>query len=207
MYYILCALTGYAIGCISPSYILGKIKNIDMRKTGTKNLGASNTFIHMGRGWGIFVLLFDFFKAFGAVTLCTLVFNSCKFAGLTAGSACVLGHNYPFYLGFKGGKGLASYGGFVLGISPVLFLIMLACCLALAFIFNYGCVIALSAAVILPFLTGIKFHSFIAFVIVAACSVSMFLKHTENIGRIRAGEESKFRSFIGKYVLSGKKRS
>ena len=158
----------------------------------------------MGRGWGIFVMLFDIFKAVAAVVLCRYLFREIVLAGVIAGCAAVLGHNYPFYLGFKGGKGLASFGGFILGVSPLIFVIMLVLCLCLAFIFNYGCVIALSAAVIFPFLAALKYHSLVAFLITAVCSVCVFYKHAENVRRIRAGEERKFRDFIGKYVFKGK---
>ncbi len=201
MYYLCCAGIGYLLGSVSPSYILGKIKKVDLRSSGTKNLGASNTFMHFGRFWGAFVMLFDILKAFVAVKVCQFLFHELAFAGLVAGSASVLGHNYPFYLKFKGGKGLASYGGFILGVSPPLFLMLLVSCVVLAFIFNYGCTIALSAAVLFPILVGIKFGSAIAFIITAVCSVSLFYKHTENLRRIRAGEETKFRAFIGKYIL------
>ncbi len=204
MFYVICALIGYALGSISPSYVLGKIKNVDLRQGGTKNLGASNTFVHFGRYWGIFVMLFDFFKAFGAVTLCCFLFRELTFSGLAAGSACVLGHNYPFYLGFNGGKGLASYGGFVLGVSPRLFLLLLVLCLLLAFIFDYGCVIALSAAILFPILVGFRLQSIAAFLMASVCSISMFLKHTENIKRIRSGEETKFKAFIAKYIVKNK---
>ena len=204
MYYLCCAGIGYLLGSISPSYIIGKIKHVDLRRGGTKNLGASNTFMHFGRGWGVFVMLFDIFKAVGAVVLCRMLFRELVFAGLVGGGFCVLGHNYPFYLDFKGGKGLASYGGFVLGVSPLLFVILLTLCLILAFIFNYGCVIALSAAVLFPFLVGFKFQSVIAFLIAAVCSISIIFKHLENLRRIKAGEESNFKDFIGKYVVKRK---
>ena len=206
MYYLCCAGIGYVMGSVSPSYILGKVKKVDMRKSGTKNLGASNTFMHFGRFWGIFVMLFDILKAFFAVKLSQLIFHELVFAGLVSGSFAVIGHNYPFYLGFKGGKGLASYGGFVLGVSPLLFLMLLISCLICAFILNYGCVIALSATIIFPFLTWAKFGSVAALAIAAICSISVFLKHTENIKRIRTGEETKFRSFIGRYILKLKKK-
>lgn len=204
MYYFLSAIIGYLLGSISPSYLLGKLKKVDMRNTGTKNLGASNTFINVGRGWGIFVMFFDIFKAVAAVVLCRWLFGEIALAGLIAGCAAVLGHNYPFYLGFKGGKGLASFGGFILGVSPTVFAVMLALCLGLAFIFNYGCVIALSAAVIFPFVAAFKYHSLAAFLITSVCSACVFYKHAENVRRIRAGEERKFRDFIGKYVFKGK---
>ena len=208
MYYACCAGLGYLIGSVSPSYILSKIKHVDIRKSGTKNLGASNTFMHFGRFWGIFVMLFDIFKAFAAVKLCQWLFGELALAGLVAGGFSVIGHNYPFYIGFKGGKGLASFGGWVLGVSPLLFVILLVLCLALAFIFNYGCTMALSAAVIFPILAGIRYGSVMAWLVAAVLSASLFIKHTENLKRIKAGEETKFRAFIGKYVLkiSGKKQ-
>lgn len=207
MYYIGCAGLGYLIGSISPSYILSKFKKVDIRKDGTKNLGASNTFMHFGTFWGMFVMLFDIFKAFFAIKLCAFLFHEIPQAGLVAGAASVLGHNYPFYLRFKGGKGLASFGGFVLGVSPLLFVILLVLSLIVAFIFNYGCTIALSATVIFPIMVGIHYQSLAAFLIAAVCSASVFYKHTENISRIRAGQETKFTVFIKKYVLklSGKK--
>ena len=201
MYYICCAGIGYCLGSISPSYIIGKIKNIDMRQSGTKNLGASNAFMHFGRFWGAFVMFFDILKAFLAIKISNLIFSELAFAGLVAGSFSVIGHNYPFYIKFKGGKGLASYAGLVLGTSPMLFIILLTCCLAISFVFNYGCVIALSATVLFPILAGIKFGSIAAFAITAICSASVFLKHMENIKRIRSGEETKLTSFVGKYIL------
>lgn len=207
MYYACCSGIGYLLGSISPSYIIGKIKKVDMRKTGTKNLGASNTFMSFGRFWGSFVMLFDIFKAFLAVKLCQLLFHGLILAGMVAGSAAVLGHNYPFYLKFKGGKGLAAFGGWVLGVSPLLFLILLLACLALAFIFNYGCTIALSAAVLFPVICGFYFGSLAAFLIAAVACVPVFLKHTENIRRICSGEETKFTVFIKKYIFKLKGKS
>ncbi|MBO7310833.1 MAG: glycerol-3-phosphate acyltransferase [Clostridia bacterium] len=201
MYYFLCILIGYLLGCISPSYILGKIMGIELRGGGTKNLGASNSFIHLGRGLGALVMLFDIFKAFFAAHICSRLSIDLPLAGIVAGSACVLGHNYPFYLGFKGGKGLACYGGLALWVSPSLFLVLLVASLFLALIFNYGCVVAISAAVLFPFLSFVKFKSLAVFFILAACSASVLIKHTENLRRIQRGEETKFRAFIGKYIL------
>ena len=207
MYYLGCAGLGYLLGSISPSYILSRIKKVDIRKNGTKNLGASNTFMHFGAFWGVFVMLFDILKAVFAVKLCAFMFHEIPHAGLVAGTASVLGHNYPFYLRFKGGKGLASDGGFILGVSPLLFGILLALCLIIAFIVNYGCTIALSATVIFPFLVAIYTKSIPAFFIVAVSSAIVFYKHTENISRIRSGNETKFTVFIKKYILklTGKK--
>ncbi len=201
MYYVCCAGIGYAFGCISPSYILSKIKKVDIRKSGTKNLGASNTFMHFGRFWGMFVMLFDILKAYFAVKLSQFIFQELALSGLVAGTAAVMGHNYPFYLKFKGGKGLASFGGFILAISPLMFLCLLIGCIAIAFILNYGCMLALSAAALFPVIVGISYGSIWAFLITAVCGINVFFKHTQNLKRIKNGEETKFRMFISKYVL------
>ena len=169
MSYFFCVLIGYFFGCISPSYIIGKLKRTDLRRLGTKNLGASNAFLQLGRAAGAFVMLFDIFKSLFAVILCGALFSELELSGLVAGSACVLGHNYPFYLGFKGGKGLASYAGLVLGISPPLFLLLLTLCLIVAFVFNYGCFVALSAAIILRS----RFHC-LCWAIYASCRAISF---------------------------------
>ena len=207
MYYACCAGIGYALGSISPSYILSKIKKVDIRKSGTKNLGASNTFMHFGRFWGIFVMLFDILKAYFAVKLCQFLFHELPLAGLVSGTAAVLGHNYPFYLRFKGGKGLASFGGFVLALSPPMFLCLLTGCIIITFILNYGCVLALSAAALFPIIVGISYGSLPAFLIAAVSGANVFLKHTQNLKRIKNGEETKFRTFISKYVLKLTKKN
>lgn len=200
MDYVFSSLIGYALGCISPSYILSCVKNVDIRKSGTKNLGASNTFIHFGRFWGIFVMFFDILKAYFAVKICSLLFPRAFYGGLVAGCAAVIGHNYPAYLKFKGGKGLASFGGLVLAVSPVMFLLLLALSLTAALIINYGCVVALAASVLFPVLVGVHYGSIIPVIIALICSASVFYKHSENIGKIRRGEDIKLRYFIGKYV-------
>ncbi len=201
MEYLCSMALGYLLGSISPSYMVGKFKKVDIRNGGTKNLGASNTFIHFGRFWGAFVMVFDIFKAFFSVKLAELIWGSTAFVGLFAGSFAVIGHNYPFYLKFKGGKGLASFGGFVLAVSPSLFGMLLLVCATIAFLCNYGCMLSLSGAVLFPIVLGIQGGSIVAFLICAISSASMFLKHTQNLRRIAAGEETKLTVFIDKYLL------
>lgn len=200
MDYIISSGIGYLLGSISPSYIISRIKKTDIRKTGTKNLGASNTFIHFGRFWGIFVMLFDFLKAYFAVKLCKHLFAS-SVAGVFAGSCAVVGHNYPFYLKFKGGKGLAALGGTVLAVNPVHFLILLPLCLTVAIIFNYSCFLPLTATLALPFVYGLYFKSFAVFALTAIVCAGVFIKFTDNLKKIKRGEESKFRDFIKKYIF------
>ena len=111
MRYILPVLLGYLLGCSHMAYYIGKLKKLDIRSAGSGNLGASNATVLFGWGSGVLVAVHDIGKAFAAVLLAKWLFPDLEYAGAAAGVACVLGHIFPFYLEFKGGKGLASYYG------------------------------------------------------------------------------------------------
>lgn len=208
------ALMGYLLGSISPSYIISKKKKVDLRKKGTGNLGASNAFINFGKKYGILVMTFDILKAWAAVKLSQLFFPAVALAGIASGSAAVMGHNHPFYLKFKGGKGIAAFGGFVLAYSWQQFLILLAICLTIAIIANYSCILSFSAAILFPFMVAYKTwqdglsigYIIAAFIIVSIPMVSITVKHRENLHRIKSGEESKFSSFMTKYIFTSKNK-
>jgi glycerol-3-phosphate acyltransferase PlsY len=201
MDYLTCAGIGYLLGSISPSYIISKTKRTDMRLSGTKNLGASNTLLHFGALWGALVMLVDISKSYLAVKICNALFGGLPLSGVLSGAFAVIGHIFPFYLKFRGGKGLASFGGLVLATDPYLFLILLSLCLIIALVLDYGCAIALSGAILFPVLVGIRHSSLATFLITAACGACIIYKHTENLRRIRTGEEKGLREFIGKYIL------
>ena len=115
---ILVSLTGYLIGCIHPSYLLAKyVKGIDIREHGTNNTGASNATIVLGWKYGIITGAIDIFKGLVAVVLASHVISSGTHAAYLAGFFAIIGHMYPFYLGFRGGKGLATVIGFFGGVN------------------------------------------------------------------------------------------
>lgn len=123
---ILAILVGYLIGSISPSYILGRIiKGIDIRKYGIKNAGATNAFRTLGKTAGVITLIFDLAKSVLAIFIAYLLiigtrFEISAFAGIPfammclAGFAAICGHNWPFYIQFRGGKGAAAAGGIII---------------------------------------------------------------------------------------------
>ena len=121
-----CALIGYFIGCVNPAVAVGRLKGYDPNKSGSGNPGASNTVIMAGTGAGLAVALFDIFKAAAACRLAAYLFPELRLAAPVAGSACILGHIFPFYMKFRGGKGLACMGGLVLAYDWRVFLILLA---------------------------------------------------------------------------------
>lgn len=196
MNYLLCACIGYGLGCLSPSYLFSKLNDKDLRKHGSGNLGATNAFLHLGKKAGVLIMIFDIFKAVLAVKLCQILFPRYVLSGIIGGFMAVVGHVFPFYLEFKGGKGLACFGGFVLATDWRWFLILLLLGIVLAFIFNYGCMIPFSAATIFPFAYLHKTHSMQEFYVLALCSLVVWYKHIDNIKKIRAGEELKVRTFF-----------
>ena len=126
MSYILAALLGYALGCLSPAYLLARRKGFDIRSTGSQNAGASNAFITMGAKSGVAVGLCDMAKSCAAALLAALLFPTLPGAAAVAGTAAVLGHIFPFYLKFRGGKGFAPFLGLTLALDWRFFLGILA---------------------------------------------------------------------------------
>lgn len=195
----LAALMGYLIGCINPAYIIGRIKGLDIRRTGSGNAGASNAVIVLGKAVGVGIAVFDILKAFFAVKLAGWVFPSLipdgaasgtLTAGDIAGAACILGHMFPIGMGFRGGKGLACLGGTILAYNPIVFLIMLACELVLALITDYICFVPITACVAFPLIVWLHSGRWLGAAVLAVASLAMFGKHIENLRRIRAGTEA-----------------
>lgn len=112
---LICVAIGYAFGLIQSGYLYGRIKNIDIRQHGSGNAGSTNVLRVMGKKAGAIVFLGDFLKALIAMCLVRLIFasasDSTDLLALYTGLGVTLGHNYPFYLNFKGGKGIASMAG------------------------------------------------------------------------------------------------
>lgn len=152
---ILCALFGYLLGAINPAYLLGRLRGMDIRQSGSKNAGASNALLLLGRSAAVFSALFDIAKAAGAYLLAPLLFEDLSLAAEIAGAAAILGHIFPFYMKFRGGKGTACLGGVLLAIDWRLLLILLAVELVVVILSNYLCIAPITTAVLLPVLYGV----------------------------------------------------
>lgn len=196
MGYILSVLLGYLLGCSNMAFYIGKLKNKDLRSAGSNNLGASNAAVLLGWGAGITVALHDIGKAAVAVLLAQLLFPELEHAGAAAGVAAVMGHIFPFYLGFQGGKGLASYFGMTLALNWRLALIVAAVIVLATLITDYIVIGTFSTIVVVPAYMGIIAHNLILAAILCVASAVIFCKHRENIGRILRKEEIGLRSTI-----------
>ncbi len=190
-----CALIGYFFGCLNPAVAVGRLKGYDPKKSGSGNPGASNTVIMAGKGAGLAVALFDILKATTACRLAAFLFPELREAMPIAGTACILGHIFPVFLRFRGGKGLACLGGVILAWDPKTMLLMLALALLIALVTNYVCIVTTAVAAVWPVWYGAAAHDWIGAAILAVPFVPILLRHLENFRRIRSGEELRF-SFL-----------
>lgn len=200
MNYVFCALIGYLIGGINPAYLIARIAGFDIRERGSGNAGASNATITMGKKVGVVCAIFDIFKACAAIYLAELLFPAFVYVREVTGVACILGHIFPVYMRFRGGKGLASLGGVVLMFDYRVFLILLAVEAVILLVTDYICMVPMTACVLFPVIYGIMSHRLIGTMILLSAAIPMEIRHIENIRRIRNGTELHF-----SYLWKGKK--
>ena len=120
---IICILIGYCFGLIQTAYIYGRMNGIDIRTVGSGNAGTTNALRVLGKKAGLIVFLGDVAKTVAAVIVVRLLFGAsnqeCLYTlVLYTAAGVILGHNYPFYLGFKGGKGIAATAGLIAALGP-----------------------------------------------------------------------------------------
>jgi len=196
MGYFFSLILGYVLGSLSPSAWISKKKKKDLRKHGTGNLGATNTMLVFGKRAGLFVMVFDILKSCAAVCIAQRLFPEIDVAGLLAGAAAVIGHIFPFYMKFKGGKGLASYAGMIVALDPIIFAAVLFWAVMAMLLFNYTVAVPLSAAALFPVLYGYKTKKLSVVLITLSVSIILCISHISSIKRIRAGGDVKIREFL-----------
>lgn len=198
--FILCLLVGYLLGCISPSYFLSHSRGIDLRSMGQENLGTTNAFMVLGKASGIIVMVIDFMKGFLAVKIAQLLFPEFAIAGVSAGAAAILGHIFPFYLKFRGGKGLAALGGVILSTDWRGFLLLAVIGIVVMLVSDWGCAASFSTAILHPFFYFMKEQSYISLVILEIACICVVVKHCANIPRLREGKEPSVRMAVKKFL-------
>ena len=196
MAYLFSILIGYVLGSSSMTYYLGRLKNIDVRNHGTGNLGASNAAVTMGWGAAVLVAVHDIGKAVLAVYLARWIFPGVGYLGELAGVACVIGHMYPFYLGFRGGKGLASFIGMTIALHFPVALGAVILLVLVTVLSNFIALGTITLAVVVPVALWIVTGDVWMFVALLPATLVMIFKHLENVKRILAGTEIGLRSTI-----------
>lgn len=186
-------LLGYLLGCSNMAFYLSRLAGVDLRKGGSGNLGASNAMILLGWRAGILVGAHDIGKAILAVALARLLSPSLPLASAAAGVACVLGHMFPFYLRFRGGKGFASYLGMTIALNWKFALILLVIVVAVTLITDYIVVGTVTTMLLVPTYLGISTRDWMLVLILCVASAVILYKHHENYVRIWRGTEVGFR--------------
>lgn len=201
MNYLLLILASYLLGAVPFGLLLGKLKGIDVRTVGSKNIGATNVLRTVGKPWGIATFILDALKGFVPAFVFPILgtrwgadFQSLEIAALAGGAAAILGHNFPVYLGFKGGKGVATSAGALLGIAPLAVAVGLAVWAAFFFTLRYVSLASIAAALSVPAVgwwlyRGAGLVVPIALTVLAALII---LRHRANIERLLNGTESRF---------------
>ncbi len=197
----------FLVGSIPTAFLMGRLRGIDIRRHGSGNVGATNAFRVLGKGWGIGCLLLDALKGWLPVTLLAATTP----VGLPAvawpwalGLAAILGHMFTPWLGWSGGKGVATSLGVILAIEPLATLGALAVGLAIIGLTGYVSLASLTGAALLPLLiVGVGLArqgdwDRVSFFVTLALAAAIFYKHRGNIVRLRAGTESRlFQSKTG----------
>lgn len=208
---IICLLIGYICGLFQTSYIIGKIHKTDIREHGSGNAGTTNALRTFGKKAGALTLLGDCLKCIVAVLIARAVFRTqyrdiLPLLSLYAAAGCILGHNFPVYLNFRGGKGIAASVGLLLAFDWRIFLICAVLFFALFFTTHYvslcslSCYsVALIAMIIRGQMGGYGMdgsHTIELYAVMLFLTVLAFWRHRANIGRLLSGTESKV--FLGK---------
>jgi len=203
--FLLAAVVGYLLGSIPSGYLAGRMRGVDLRKEGSGNIGATNALRVLGKKIGYVVLAADMLKGWLAVMagfLSALLFGAESNqmvinAGVVAAVAAVLGHSFPVWLGFQGGKGIATSAGIMLALfPPLVFFSSLGVWLLLFFTTRYVSVGSLGAALALPtsafVLMGFGQCDLVRAGIASIMCVLAIWRHKPNIARLLAGTEKRF---------------
>jgi len=202
--YLATAIASYLLGSIPTGFLVGKAKGIDVRKSGSGNIGATNAFRVLGKGPGLFVLLADGLKGWVAVAYIPVLAHQCFDAGspvdgvafqwlkIIAAISVILGHNYTCWLKFKGGKGIATSAGVLAALVPWAMIVSLATWIIVCLITRYVSLASIAASLILPFAVwAIPYYAWNLVFITALMAALAIYKHKGNIARLLNGTENR----------------
>ena len=203
---IICLAIGYLFGMFQTSYIIGKIHHMDIRQYGSGNAGTTNALRTLGKKAGAMTLIGDMLKCVIGILIVDAVFKNryqeiLPLLGMYTAAGCVLGHNFPFYLNFKGGKGVAASVGLVIAFDWRIFVICAIVFFGLFFLTHYVSLCSVSAY-LAAFISMIVFgqmgsyhmdsyHMIELYIVMGLLTVLAFYRHKKNIKRLLDGTESK----------------
>ncbi|MCF8055268.1 MAG: glycerol-3-phosphate 1-O-acyltransferase PlsY [Desulfocapsa sp.] len=190
-------LCSYLVGAIPFGFLFSRAMGKDVRQEGSGNIGATNVNRVLGKKLGVLTLLCDVAKGFLPVYVASLVLppsvNSEIFIAL-CGLSTVVGHMFPIYLGFKGGKGVATALGVFLYFSPLSILFALLFFVAVVYMSGFVSAGSLTAAALIPLFIWLLGSSISTVLVALVIAILVWLKHSSNIGRLIRGEEKNWKT-------------
>ena len=195
-HYLVSIALGYGLGAIPVGLIVGRLaRGIDIRGYGSGKIGFTNVVRTVGVRWGIVALLGDIAKGAGPVVFARFVFDD-PFVTMSAGLAAAIGHDWPVFAGFKGGRGVTASFGVVLGMNPIAGAILLPFGLAILGITRIVSLMSVSmapiVAVVFLVLAALDVHPWAYSVYAIVAAVLIVALHWENVQRLLAGTEPRF---------------
>jgi glycerol-3-phosphate acyltransferase PlsY len=193
----------YLLGSVPFGYLAGQFAGIDIRTAGSGNVGATNVVRVLGKRYGYPVFALDFLKGFGAVKISMLIatspppdWNSPPTLGVIAALCSVLGHSYPPWLKFKGGKGVATAAGALLALMPIAVLIGAAVWILIFWVTRYVSLASVTTAILLPIVILViswgNENSKIIFYFSVCLAAVVIWRHRSNLSRLMRGTEPRF---------------
>jgi glycerol-3-phosphate acyltransferase PlsY len=201
---IVIGVLAYLLGSVPFGFLIAQARGIDIREHGSGNIGATNVLRIVGKNEGITAFILDTLKGVAGVWIGYLLapFAGAHpeipvYGGIVGMIAVILGHNYTCFLGFKGGKGIATTGGALIALMPIVFLVALAAWAAVAFTTRYVSLGSILAALTIPITLGVRMamgweESWALLAVGLLVCVLAILRHKANIQRLLKGEEHRF---------------
>ena len=191
-----CLVGGYLLGSLNTSVIVSRMKGIDIRKEGSGNAGTTNTLRVMGKGMAVVVLVCDILKAIVAILLAKLFFHFhpadyAPLGAMLAGLGAIVGHNFPLYFGFRGGKGVATSFGAILILDWRIALTILVVFIIVVALTRYVSLASCMAALAVIVGAIVFGHTAWEILIFAVIGILCIARHYKNIGRLIHGTENK----------------
>lgn len=200
--FLFCVLS-YLLGAVPFGFLLGKARGIDVRRVGSGNTGATNVFRTVGKVWGIVTFFLDVLKGFvPAFVFPILIRDLVQMAvcpmygvGILCGVYAIVGHNWPVYLKFRGGKGVATSAGVLLGVSPLVVILAAFVWGGVFLCSRYVSVASMSVALFVPvcgWILHVEDNYCLRPLVLTALGAVVIIRHKSNIARLRNGTESRF---------------
>ena len=189
MEYLLIALICYTIGMINPTLLIGLAKNVNIRKTGSRNPGTSNAAMTFGLKYGIAVGLFDILKGAVPVLVLKAMYPDDSLMHVLGGFSVIIGHIFPAFMKFKGGKGTGPFGGFLLAAMPLYGFTMAFVYFLGLKIWDYIALSTLIVVLLTPIVMFFYGYGLISIGLLAIYTVISIYLHMPNFARIYYGHE------------------